>query len=155
MNNHLVAPQNVLSLLQHCVPSQLDIFSVKAFVKAVHDLKVCVGSPETKFVDLVKKKKNSVLLSKNKEIAAYVDGGFCVALHNQQYQCTVHTSDCHLLINSTAVRCPLCTRYRLTLTSLYYRLQKQSSSNQKRSTNYRYVPACIFASHVCLFVIVL
>lgn len=145
VNNHPAESGNVLSLVEF--PFCIDVTSVTQFVHDVNNLRTCVFNPNPQYIDLAKKRKNSVFMSKKNEVA-YIDNGFCVTVDCQQYICTVRSSRCHLLTDGN-IRCPPCDLYRGVLRAILHRSEKQCASTprSKRSgTNYRYMIA-IFNAH--------
>ena len=123
--------QNI-SLLKD-VPPLLDAASITNLLQTLNSLKTCGGNPDPKY----RSKKGQQFLSVDKNLAAYIDNGFCIVLDGQQYASTVRFSGCHLLTDYT--RCIPCDVYRGTLKSMYFRFQKCKTNVRETGTNYLYV----------------
>ena len=72
------------------VPSVLDSGSFLAFLKLIDDLNVCVGQPDSRFIELLQQKSNEIVLPDGSR-SAYIDDSACVHYNDQCYSATVRT----------------------------------------------------------------
>jgi len=121
------------------VPSVLDTWSFLAFLKLVDNLNVCVGQPDSQFIELLQQKNNEII-SIDGNRSAYIDDFSCVYCNEQCYPVTVRTANCEILTSET--KCKYCKEYRATLRTLCNRFVKSSSRSSttcSSHTNNRYI----------------
>ena len=102
----------------------------------LNNLNVCVGQPDTKFVDVCAA-KNGKILSHNKQVVAYLDSTACVS-DGQMYTKTVRHAGCEMLVLGSC--CNKCAGYRdnLRAISRNHSLRKTQTKYSKH-TNLRYM----------------
>ena len=97
------------------VPSVLDSGSFLAFLKLIDNLNVCIGQPDSRFIELLQQKSYEIV-SPDGSRSAYIDDSVCAHCNDQCYSLTVWTSNCEILTSAT--KCKHCMEYRATLRTL-------------------------------------
>jgi hypothetical protein len=120
------------------VPSVLNTDSLSQFLSKLDKLNVCIGQPDTHFVDMLVAGKKGKIVSSNGKIACYVDK-IPVVVDGQMYPQTVRTTNCEVIC--TNHKCSSCKKYRATLRSIYHRWSRRSESSGSSSSfgNDRYL----------------
>ena len=77
----------------------------------VHELHVCVGNPDEKFLSLMDRRKGNI--KNGTTNSAFVDGFFPVYVEGKRYEQTVHAAMCEMLVCEQ--KCECCKEYRPTL----------------------------------------
>ena len=129
-------------LVDHCpalheIPKVLVEKDASNLISKLNGLNVCVGQPDTKFIDVCIAKKGQIL-SRNNQVVAYLDSTACVSADGQMYAKTVRHSQCEMLVLGS--RCNKCANYRdnLRVISRNHLLSKKQTKYSKR-TNFRYM----------------
>jgi len=121
------------------IPFILNPESFVTFLKLIDKLNVCVGQPDSRFVDMMQQKNNEIISPVGNK-TAYIDKFAPVYCNEQKYAVTVRTANCEVLTSET--KCKHCKAYRVTLRTLSNRLTKSvvdSNASSNNHTNKRYV----------------
>ena len=111
-----------------------------AMVQKVDSLNICIGNPESNFVEICESHKGDKICSPDGSVAAFKDQ--CVLMHEgEQINHTVRSSKCDLIVGGS--RCDSCRKYRSVLRAMSSR-QKRSPPSAERTgisshANYRYL----------------
>ena len=97
------------------IPKVLTKKDANELISKLNSLNVCVGQPDTKFVDVCIA-KNGQILSRNKQVVAYLDSTACMSIDGQVYAKTVRHSGCEMLIPGSC--CDKCAGYRDNLRAI-------------------------------------
>ena len=129
VHGHQVDQAHILSFLE--VPSEICPATTATLLSTVATLAVCVGNPESRFVELAKQKGGN-FLSSTGEVAAYIDKIACVSAEGQQHL-TVRCADCQLLVSKEmdSSRCSVCEKYRKTLYVLLNRASQEVDTTRR------------------------
>ena len=129
VHGHQVDQARILSFLE--VPSEICPATTATLLSTVATLAVCIGNPESRFVELAKQKGGN-FLSSTGEVVAYVDKIACVSVEGQQHL-TVRCADCQLLVSKEidSSRCFVCEKYRKTLYVLLKRASREVDTTKR------------------------
>ena len=121
----------------HKIPKVLEEKDASNLISKLNGLNVCVGQPDTKFVDVCIA-KNGQILSRNNQVVAYLDSTTCVSADGEIYARTVRHSQCEMLVLGSC--CKKCADYRdnLRVISRNHSLSKKRIKFSKH-TNFRYM----------------
>lgn len=89
---------------------------------------ICPGNPDKKFVEMVSSRRKRRVESKSGEVVANVIEGYNVYSDGREFNCTVRTTSCTMLINGT--RCSSCRKFRAQLRSMHSRYDKKKKSTR-------------------------
>ena len=133
--------RDVLSLEVFSLPGIFSNFIAQNWIVSKLDsLSVCIGNPDSHFIQLAESRKGVFLNSHNEPVAS-VDSYFPVTFEGVAYERTVRATSCEVLIQGE--KCDSCRNYRPTLRSLHSKWSHQPSVTTQRTevsshTNYRY-----------------
>jgi hypothetical protein len=149
---------NVLPVVSHCVlikedftwsahvrnrciypenfSSELSSVLITKLISEVDKYHLCIGNPDTKFVEMLKSYKAKQILDRSRSIVvAFLDQKGI--LHNgTYYHSTVRAVSCPIVTKAENPKCIYCTDYRRNLRSLYSRYEKKSCSSQTSTSTY-------------------
>ena len=103
-------------------PSKLTPEQATSLLRRVDTLKVCMGNPDDRFLELLKAKKGSIT-GPDGSASAYLDDT-PFKLNGVRYCSTVRSSKCQVIGHN--VKCESCAKYRSNLRSMYNRWEKRS-----------------------------
>ena len=109
---------------------------ITKLISEVDKYHVCIGNPDTKFVEMLKSYKAKQILDRSRSIVvAFLDQKGI--LHNgTYYHSTVRAVSCPIVTKAENPKCTYCTDYRRNLRSLYSRYEKKSCSSQTSTNTY-------------------
>ena len=107
--------------------------STLRLITLVDKLHVCLGHPESKFVDYVEGRKGK-LNNKSGGASAFIDQYAPIHLNGETFRITVCTSECEMLVHGD--KCKGCSAYRRTLRVLQDRWSKHSSDGFSSSSSH-------------------
>ena len=100
-------------------PDILDSSAINELVKGLDFLNVCIGNPDTHFIELCGSDTGQIK-GRDGNVTAFKDTYCAVRLQKKCYKVTLRTTKCELLVNDGA-KCDSCNRYRAVLRALYSR----------------------------------
>ncbi len=126
--------------MQHC-PALLQPASVSPLLETLDSLKVCIGNPEERFIELCDSHHGHIL-SPDGSVAAYKDSYCSVTFEGVPFDSTVRASKCNLIVSGGS-KCDFCRKYRSVLRAMDSRRKKCSPSSEKTAisshVNFRYL----------------
>ena len=102
-------------------PVKLSPDTVSDLLNKLDSLRLCVGNPDSRFIQLLKAKKGKIVAT-NGSVSAYIDGT-PTELNGVKYPETVRSSKCDIIGHT--VKCEACGKYRSNLRTMHNRWQKR------------------------------
>ena len=93
--------------------------------KLIDKCNVCLGNPDTGYIEMVESKKGHLMSKDKKDITSAIDKFSLVCYRNKQYAKTVRVSSYDLIVEGK--KCTSCVSYRISLRSMYRHWLKQKS----------------------------
>lgn len=96
-------------------------------VSVLERFNVCPGHPDKHFVEMGISKNGKFMSQDREKIVAKVDDYSKVFLNGKQYDVTIRSSNCELVVQGS--KCSSCIMYRDSLRRMHHRFLKQRSSS--------------------------
>ena len=113
-------------------PNIIDHVSLQRLLETFDSCRLCPGNPDKQFLSLCDVRKGK-FFSVDKKITAYEDANCKIKYDGVEYDRTIRTTGCSILVSSGP--CLSCKKSRSSLRSMYSRWQKKSQSPKKFSNN--------------------
>lgn len=101
------------------IPTKLSLRSFQSLVLLLDKCNVCPGNPDKHLVEVGLSKKGKFLFRDEKKVTARVDNYSKVCLNSEQYDATLRSTDCELVVQGS--KCTSCVAYHNLLRRMYHR----------------------------------
>ena len=95
------------------IPQTLDRMSLEELLKLIDKCNVCLGNPDTGYIEMVESKKDHLMSKNKKDITSAIDKFSPVCYGDKHYAKTIQLSSCELLVEGK--KCASCVSYRNSL----------------------------------------
>lgn len=100
------------------IPEKLSSQSLQVLVTSLEKFNVCPGHPDKHFVEMGIYKNGKFMSKDGKKVAAKVDNYSNVILNGKQYDVTVRSANCELVVQGS--KCASCIMYRDSLRRMHH-----------------------------------
>ena len=94
---------------------------VKNLFKNIGKATICPGNPDERFIEMISDYKKEVMTTNDGDIVAQIVEGYPINCSGIEYNRTVRTTSCTMLVTDGSIRCSVCNKFRAQLRATHSR----------------------------------